>query len=91
MVAQEKLKDNQIIPLILLGSPSIINTVQEKINNIYALDYVILQAKHYIYTKKSNNNSNFDFYAFLPIFKKKDPTGIHNTIQQQSKSQKRKT
>jgi hypothetical protein len=41
------------------------------INDTYALDFVVLQAKYYIYTKKSNNDNNFDFYTFLPVLKTK--------------------
>jgi len=66
-----KFNDNQIIHLIMLGTPSILNTIEGKINDTYALDFVVLQAKYYIYTKKSNNNNNFDFYTFLPVLKTK--------------------
>ncbi len=68
---KEKFNDNQIIPLIMLGSPSIITTLKENITNLHALDYILLQAKYYIYTKKSNNNNYFDFYTFLPTLKAK--------------------
>jgi hypothetical protein len=68
---REKLNDYQIISLIMLGHSSISNTLKEKMTSTYALDFVILQAKYYIYIHKANKNNNFDFYTFLPILKKK--------------------
>ena len=38
---------------------------QQKDNDVLMLNYVILHAKHYIYTKKLNEEFNIDFYNFL--------------------------
>ena len=58
---EEKLNDFQIISLILLGSPSITNKLQNKINNVYALDFLLFQAKYYIYIKKVTIIQNMIF------------------------------
>ena len=68
----QKLNDNTIISLILLGSPSTEN-INTHINHkyIFSIDFALLQAKLYIYNKKSNNINMFDFYDFLPFLKTK--------------------